>query len=118
MKYQYLLKSYEKDSAAKAKENELLLEKVNTLIGINKDLIAAKEQEAENNAQQPKVIMEVSKNTINCLTNKIQGSPESEAEFLRVQLTNAALERDVEKYKTLNLKLRQEISLQSDQASC
>ena len=37
-----------------------MLEKINTLIGINKDLIAAKEQELAENNSQPKVIMEVS----------------------------------------------------------
>ena len=37
-----------------------MLEKVNTLIGINKDLIAAKQEEIAENAPAPKVVMEVS----------------------------------------------------------
>ena len=80
----------------------MLLEKVNKLLSINKDLIASQEENfGENAGNEPKVVM--------------QGSPESEAEFLKIQLASAAFERDVEKYKIINTKLRQENNLQSDQ---
>ena len=95
------MKSYEKENKHQQGENEMLLEKVNKLLQINKDLIASKEAESNESNNEPKVVM--------------QGSPESEAEFLKIQLASAAFERDVEKYKIINLKLRQENNLQSDQ---
>ena len=59
-------KSYELDGEAKQKENDLLLQKVNKLIEINKDLIknqeavAAKVAEVEEqNNSAPKVVLEV-----------------------------------------------------------
>jgi len=105
-----LINSYERENAHQKKENDLLLAKVGKLLDINQDLIKAREEDLEkrgpandneNQTQSPKVVM--------------QGTPESEAEFLKAQLANAALERDMEKYKTLNLKLRQENNIQSDQ---
>ena len=54
--------SYEKENAGQKRENGLLLEKVNTLIAINQDLIKARQEDLEQKAaeeSQPKVVMEV-----------------------------------------------------------
>lgn len=131
------LNSYERENAHQKKENDLLLAKVGKLLEINQDLIKAREEDLEkrgpatdegNQNQAPKVVMqvrygndpkqsvfEVVKLGWELNLTHFKGTPESEAEFLKAQLASAALERDMEKYKTLNLKLRQENNIQSDQ---
>ena len=55
--------------------------------------------------------------SFNFLTLCFKGSPEAEAAFLKMQLEGSQHLRDMEKYKILVKKLREENSLQGTQVS-
>merc|ERR1712226_815267 len=100
-----LIKQYEIDNQKKTDENNSLLQKINRLIEINQDLINVKQKEQD----------AADKETLAAPKVVVEGSPEAEATFLKIQLQNSQLERDLEKSKILVNKLRGENTLQGTQ---
>lgn len=91
-----LLNQYDVDSKQKGEENKVLTDKLNRLIKINTDLL-------ENKPTEPveKIVVE--------------GSPEAQAEQMKMELQNAELDRDLEKTRSLVKRLTDENKLQQNQ---
>merc|ERR1712226_1448637 len=100
-----LIKQYEIDNQKKTDENNSLLQKINRLIEINQDLINVKQKEQD----------AADKETLAAPKVVVEGSPEAEATYLKIQLQTPQLEHDLEKSKILVNKLRGENTLQGTQ---